>query len=162
MPEHRTFCRICPVLCGLIVETQGDQVVNVRGDAEHPISHGYTCPKGRAAGQFHHHPHRLNGPRLRGHASSWDATLDDLAEAIRGIVAAHGPDAVAVYWGTWSWMDALGRLAADQLMRQLATRSRYSAITVDAIARLTVADLMSGSPACCCRRSTTTTPVSRC
>ena len=84
---------------------------------------------------------------MRGHASSWDATLDDLAEAIRGIVAAHGPDAVAVYWGTWSWMDALGRLAADQLMRQLATRSRYSAITVDAIARLTVADLMGGSPA---------------
>jgi anaerobic selenocysteine-containing dehydrogenase len=147
VPEHRTFCRICPVLCGLIVQTEGDQVVSVRGDVEHPISHGYTCPKGRAAGQFHHHPRRLDGPRLRGHASSWDDTLDDLAESIRRIVAAHGPDAVAVYWGTWSWMDGLGRLAADELMRHLATRSRYSAITVDAIARLTVAHLMGGSPA---------------
>jgi anaerobic selenocysteine-containing dehydrogenase len=147
VPEHRTFCRICPVLCGLVVETEGDQIVSVRGDAEHPISRGYTCPKGRAAGEFHHHPRRLDGPRLRGNPASWDDTLDDFAESLRGIVATHGPDAVAVYWGTWSWMDALGRLAADDLMRNLATRSRYSAITVDAIARLTVADLMGGTPA---------------
>lgn len=144
--EHRTFCRICPVLCGLVVRTDGDRVVEVRGDREHPVTKGYTCPKGRAAGDFHHHPRRLDGPRLHGRAVGWDELLDDLAAALGRIVAESGPDAVAVYWGTWSWMDAFGRLRADALLRHLGTRSRYSAITVDAIARLTVAELLTGSP----------------
>ena len=41
-------------------------------------------------------------------------------------------------------MDALGRARADDLLRHIGSRSRYSAITVDAIARLTVAELMGG------------------
>jgi len=40
-------------------------------------------------------------------------------------------------------MDALGRTRADQFMRHIGSRSRYSATTVDAIARLVVAELMS-------------------
>ena len=34
----------------------GDVVAEVRGDPDHPVSRGYTCPKGRAAGEVHHHP----------------------------------------------------------------------------------------------------------
>jgi anaerobic selenocysteine-containing dehydrogenase len=145
--EHRTFCRICPALCGLVVHIEGERVVEVRGDRDHPISRGYTCPKGRAAGEFHHHPLRLNHPRLRGDVVTWDLLLDDLATSLTRIIDESGPDAVALYWGTWSWMDALGRRRADAFVRRMRTRSKYSAVTVDAIARLTVADLLSGFPA---------------
>jgi len=62
--------------------------------------------------------------------------IDDLASSLARIIDESGPDAVATYNGTWSWMDALGRTRADQLMRHIASRSRYSATTVDAIARL--------------------------
>ena len=41
-------------------------------------------------------------------------------------------------------MDALGRARTERLLRHLGSRSRYSAITVDAIARLTVAEMMGG------------------
>ena len=44
----RSFCRICTAVCGILVDVSGDQVVRVRGDSDHPFSHGYTCPKGRA------------------------------------------------------------------------------------------------------------------
>ncbi|HVM64033.1 MAG TPA: molybdopterin-dependent oxidoreductase [Acidimicrobiales bacterium] len=142
--EHRTFCRICPVLCGLVVSVDGDRVLSVRGDRDHPVSRGYTCPKGRALGEFHHHPQRLDHPLLRGEAVSWDALLGDLATTIAHVVEESGPDAVAVYFGTWSWMDALGRARAEELLRNLGSRSRYSAITIDAIARLTVAEMMGG------------------
>ena len=70
--------------------------------------------------------------------------LDDLAGTLARIIDESGPDAVAAYFGTWSWMDALGRARADDLLRHIGSRSRYSAITVDAIARLTVAELMGG------------------
>ena len=142
--EHRTFCRICPVLCGLVVQTEGDRVVHVRGDRDHPVTHGYSCPKGRALGAFHHHPNRLDEPRLARRRAPWDDVLDDLARQIAQIVEESGPDSVAVYFGTWSWMDAFGRMRAESLLRHLRSRSRYSAITVDAIARLTVAELVGG------------------
>jgi anaerobic selenocysteine-containing dehydrogenase len=142
--DHRTFCRICPVLCGLVVQTSGEQVLRVRGDPAHPVSLGYSCPKGRALPAFHHHPDRLDQPVLQGRAVAWEQLLDDLASSLRTIVAGFGPDAVAAYFGTWSWMDALGRARADRLLRHLGSKSRYSAITVDAIARLTVAELMGG------------------
>lgn len=142
--QHHTFCRICPVLCGLVVETEGDRVADVRGDRDHPVTRGYSCPKGRAAGAFHHHPQRLDAPRAGGRTTSWDEVLDDLASRLRAIVDESGPDAVAVYFGTWSWMDAFGRMRAEPILKHLGTRSRYSAVTVDAIARLTVAELVGG------------------
>jgi anaerobic selenocysteine-containing dehydrogenase len=142
--ERRTFCRICPVLCGLVVQVDGDRVLQVRGDPDHPVTRGYTCPKGRALPAFHHHPQRLDHPVLHGDVVSWDALLDDLATTIGRVVDESGPDAIAAYFGTWSWMDALGRARADELLRHLGSRSRYSAITVDAIARLTVAEMMGG------------------
>jgi anaerobic selenocysteine-containing dehydrogenase len=56
----RSFCRICTAVYGILVEVSDDQVVRVRGDQEHPFSHGYTCAKGRALPQMHHHPARWN------------------------------------------------------------------------------------------------------
>jgi anaerobic selenocysteine-containing dehydrogenase len=141
---RRTFCRICPALCGLLIEVDGERVLRARGDAEHPVTRGYSCPKGRALPEFHHHPNRLNEPTLHGRTVSWDDMLADLASTLGSIVDQHGPDAVAVYFGTWSWMDALGRAASDRFMSHLGSHSRYSATTVDAIARVTVAELLTG------------------
>ena len=53
-------------MCGITVTVEGDRVLKVRGDEAHPISKGYTCPKGRALPEWHHHPHRLDQtPRQR-------------------------------------------------------------------------------------------------
>jgi anaerobic selenocysteine-containing dehydrogenase len=144
--EHRTYCRICPVQCGIVVTVDAGRVLDVRGDPQHPVSQGYTCPKGRAAGDLHHHPRRLDAPRLRGREEPWPVVLDDLARTLAELAGTHGPDAVAVYHGTWSWMDAHGRAAVEALVRHLGTRSRYSAVSVDAIARIVVSQLLTGGP----------------
>ncbi|MCE2390257.1 MAG: molybdopterin-dependent oxidoreductase [Proteobacteria bacterium] len=141
---RRTYCRICPVLCGLEVEVEGERVLRVGGDANHPISRGYACTKGRALGRFHHHPRRLDRPRLGSREVTWEILLDDLAGRLESILASTGPDGVAVYHGTWSWMDALGRRTAERLMHALGSTSVYSAVTVDAIARSYVCEQMAG------------------
>ena len=41
-----TYCKVCMTHCGLVADVVGDQIVRVRGDKDHPLTEGYTCPKG--------------------------------------------------------------------------------------------------------------------
>ena len=68
----------------------------------HPVSRGYTCPKGRALPDWHHAPDRLDQPLLRGEVATWDDVLDDLAATVRSATAQNGPDAVGGYLATGS------------------------------------------------------------
>src|SRR5262249_47542581 len=45
------------------------------------------------------HPDRLTTPLLHGEPVSWATALDFVADRIRGLQAAHGRDAVAVFGG---------------------------------------------------------------
>jgi anaerobic selenocysteine-containing dehydrogenase len=137
-------------MCGLVVTTEGDRVVGVRGDAEHPLSRGYTCPKGRASGEWHHHPHRLDAALVRvdGARTPVDdgVLLDDLAARLAAVVAESGPDAVAFYLATATSFDAAGGRAALALQRAMGTRSKYTALTIDTPCRPFVFDLVAGTP----------------
>jgi anaerobic selenocysteine-containing dehydrogenase len=56
----RSYCRICAPCCGVLVTVDGETVTAVRGDPDNPHSEGYVCPKGRALGDLHHDPRRLD------------------------------------------------------------------------------------------------------
>ncbi|MGE3324568.1 MAG: molybdopterin-dependent oxidoreductase [Acidimicrobiia bacterium] len=146
-----TFCRICQAACGLLVDVRTDtdgseHVVKVSGDPDHPLTRGYTCSKGRAAGDQHHHPDRLDHPEMRGAHAPWDVVLDDLGERLRSIIDTHGPDAVAVYRSVAWAFDSTGRFFIDSMARGLRTKQIYSSVTIDTPAKLLVPDLMGGSP----------------
>ena len=146
--EHRTFCRFCPAVCGVVVTTVGDDVVKVTGDADHPLSRGYVCPKGRAIGLHHAHPDRLDHPLVRDHgqlvAVPWSSCLDDIEAKLRAVVAEHGADAVGVYHGTAAVMDSASRRVSERFFGQLGTRSRYSSLSVDTPCKPLVAELVGG------------------
>lgn len=149
--EHRSFCRFCQALCGIVVRTDGDRVLEVRGDPEHPLSRGYVCPKGRALGAWHHHPDRIDVATVRAGgtvtASGWDDTLGHLAARLGDISEESGPDAIAIFFGTGSSFDAAGGRIAAAFHAKLGSRSRYTARTLDTPCRPLVADLMGGNPA---------------
>ena len=51
----RTYCKICMTNCGIVAEVAAiRKILSVKGDFDHPITKGYTCPKGRATGQVYH------------------------------------------------------------------------------------------------------------
>ena len=145
----RSFCRICTAVCGILVDVSGDRVVRVRGDRSHPLSHGYTCAKGRALPRMHHHPDRLERPLVRvGGAlqpTTWDACLDDLADRLRAILSEHGPRAIAVFFGSGVGMDAAGYRMAEALHAKIGTPARMSPLTIDGTAKVLVSDLVGGS-----------------
>jgi anaerobic selenocysteine-containing dehydrogenase len=136
--------------CGLLVETDGDQIVGVSGDPDHPLSRGYTCSKGRALGSLHHHPDRLDGPLLRRRgqlwSASWTEVLDDLAGRTGEIMATSGPGAVGMYLATGSAFDTNGRRVAERFIRTLGSPQVYSATTIDTPCKPLVMELITGHP----------------
>jgi anaerobic selenocysteine-containing dehydrogenase len=141
-----TYCRICQAHCGLLIDVDGERIVRVNGDPEHPVSRGYTCSKGRALGDMHHDPDRLEQPQLNGQPAPWDAVMTDLGARLRALVDEHGPDAIACYRSTGWVLDAIGRSAADRWIRALGTAQIYSPATIDTPNRMLVPDLVVGAP----------------
>jgi assimilatory nitrate reductase catalytic subunit len=107
MAETRSTCPYCGVGCGVVIESEGDQVTGVRGDPEHPANFGRLCTKGASLHLTAAAPvtlqTRLLQPLRREHRGeparpvAWDAALDFAAESFARIIGEHGPDAVGFY-----------------------------------------------------------------
>jgi anaerobic selenocysteine-containing dehydrogenase len=153
----RSFCRICTSQCGVLIDVDGEQVLRVRGDRDHPMSQGYTCAKGRALPQMHHHPRRITRPFMRRgnppgagstalEPASWDDCLDDLAARLRAIISEHGPSSVGIFFGSGLGMDAAGYRMAERLHKAIGTPARFSPLTIDGTAKSLAATLVGGFP----------------
>lgn len=92
--ETTTICPYDASGCGFIVAAEGDRVVNVEGDPEHPINGGAACSKGAGLAQMNTvdgapNPRRLTKPLYRAPGGtawqeiSWDNALDKIAANIR-------------------------------------------------------------------------------
>jgi anaerobic selenocysteine-containing dehydrogenase len=100
---HYRTCPLCEAMCGLEIQTKGDQVTRVRGDRDDVWSKGYLCPKGSTLGHLHHDPDRLREPMVRDGDAwrevSWDEAFARCEELLRPIVEEHGVAAVTAYIG---------------------------------------------------------------
>ncbi|CAN7350248.1 nitrate reductase [Polaromonas sp. LjRoot131] len=107
MTDTRSTCPYCGVGCGVIIESQGDQITGVRGDPDHPANFGRLCTKGSTlaltASAAVTRQTRLLQPMRREHRHeapkpvSWDSALGFASESFAQIIRDHGPDAVGFY-----------------------------------------------------------------
>jgi anaerobic selenocysteine-containing dehydrogenase len=134
----------------MVLDIERDQIVKVRADREHPLSKGYSCPKGRAIGGLHHHPDAITQPMMRKDGAlvpvSWDEALDDIAARLRAVVDEHGPNAVGVYFGSGLGMDASGYRLADTFYKALGAPPKFSPLTIDGTAKVLVSSMVGGFP----------------
>src|SRR5207249_4779777 len=102
---QRSFraCPLCEATCGIVVETEGRQVLSVRGDDKDPFSRGYICPKAHALKELQHDPDRLRRPIRRKGADwqeiPWDEVLGEAAENLLRVRTQHGPESLGIYLG---------------------------------------------------------------
>ena len=92
-----TTCPYCGVGCGVRASIDADGRAHVAGDETHPANFGRLCVKGAALAQTLVDDGRLLHPQIGGMQVAWSAALDLVAERFRETIAAHGPDAVALY-----------------------------------------------------------------
>ena len=105
--ETRSTCPYCGTGCGVLIRTEGNAIVDVRGDPDHPANFGRLCTKGStlhltASPQVSAQTRLLRPMRRerRGAAPAaigWDAAMGELSDRIADTVATHGPDAVGLY-----------------------------------------------------------------
>lgn len=101
--ETKSTCCYCGTGCGVVIESEGERIVGVRGDKEHPANFGRLCAKGAALALSARHDYRLLHPQLRTTREqprlrvSWDDALDNAAQRFADTIRAHGPDSVAFY-----------------------------------------------------------------
>ncbi len=111
----KTTCpRDCYDACGILVVLDQDQVLQVRGDPDHPISRGKLCrkcsigynnvwldPKARLT-----QPLKRSGAKGEGRFEtiSWDIALNEIAARLKDIVATHGAHTIlnTHYSGTFA------------------------------------------------------------
>ena len=142
----RTYCRVCMVHCGLVAEVAGDQILKVHGDYDHPLTKGYTCPKGRATGRIHHHEGAITHPLMRKDGEmvpvSWDEALDDIAAKLKATIDRHGPHAVGMYFGSGLGLDSSGYAMEEAFFRALGSPPKFSPLTNDGTAKTMIAGSM--------------------
>ena len=95
-----TTCAYCGVGCSLDVHVRDAKVVAIDPTPEGPSNVGHTCVKGRFAHQYALAPERVTQPHLRRtdgtwREATWDEAMKYVADRIKAIVKAHGPNAFA-------------------------------------------------------------------
>jgi anaerobic selenocysteine-containing dehydrogenase len=155
MPSlRRSACpHDCPDACGLLVEVDGDRVLSVRGDPDHPWSRGSLCPKVTSYQATVHAPSRVltpllrDGPKGKGafRRSSWGEAITTIAERWKEIIDRHGAEAILPYSyaGTMglvqrnaghAFFHALGASRLDRKICSPAQEAGWKAVMGDTIA----------------------------
>ena len=137
---HHRVCHLCEAMCGLVIQTEGDKVTDVRGDKDDPLSRGHVCPKAVALQDIHEDPDRLRKPMKRIRTApgeyqhveiEWSEALDLAADALASTIEKQGVDAIGAYFGNPS-VHNYGMLTHQRnLFRHIRTRNRFSATSVD-------------------------------
>ncbi|MCK9276260.1 MAG: molybdopterin-dependent oxidoreductase [Syntrophales bacterium] len=130
MSWKKTSCVLCGNRCGLEVQVEDNRIVKVRGDKDSPISEGYVCRKGLNVAYHQHNTDRLQYPLKkvgdRFERISWEQTIGEIAEKLKGILAQHGPRSLAsmVGGGEFAFL-SIG--FPVRFVRRLGSRWNYSA-----------------------------------
>jgi len=104
----RTVCFECHSRCGVILETKNNKIINLKGDKNHPHSHGFICAKARAVKEMIYHPERITTPLVRTgkkgsgtfEKASWDDALSIVAKNLLSAKKNHGAESIVFGTGT--------------------------------------------------------------
>ena len=131
MQIKKTICPYdCPTSCGLIVETDGKKIINVKGDKNHPATQGVICRKMRNYEESIHSNDRILTPLKRtgkkGQGEfkeiTWEEALTEITNKWKEIIDKDGPSAILpVYYS--GVMSVIHRNCGDALFNKMGACS---------------------------------------
>ncbi len=95
----------CPDTCSMVFEVENGKLARVRGNKDHPMTHGGLCVKLKDYEKRHYHPDRALYPLRRSGPKgakqftriSWDEALDEIGTRWQAIIDEYGPEAIIPY-----------------------------------------------------------------
>jgi formate dehydrogenase major subunit len=99
--ESESVCAFCSLGCTLKYRVFHDHAFTVSGSNGASHNKGYLCTKGRFGYRYMLENNRLLKPlvKKKGHhvETGWQEAIDQTASRLKSIIAAHGPESVAVF-----------------------------------------------------------------
>ncbi|MEP2025096.1 MAG: molybdopterin-dependent oxidoreductase [Reichenbachiella sp.] len=145
---HYRTCNLCEAMCGLAIEHDGKEVISIKGDVDDEFSKGHICPKALALKDIYEDPNRLKKPVKRTENGwveiSWAAAIREVANGLADTRKTYGSDAVGVYSGNPNVHNSGALLSAPEFLKELRTKNRFSATSVDQLPHQFMAYLMYG------------------
>jgi formate dehydrogenase len=149
MAVFRTPCKIgaCEPCCGLALEVEEGRIVSVRPDRDHPLTQGYACIKGVRVGDYVNDPERLLHPLRRGPSGlervPWEEAIREIGAKLRSLRAAHGPGAIATYWGNAA--DSTAITLANTFCHAFGSPNSFNVLSLEYTDRGAVAERVLGN-----------------
>jgi anaerobic selenocysteine-containing dehydrogenase len=132
---HYRTCHLCEANCGTIIETEGRNILSIKGDPENPLSRGHICPKATALADLENDPDRLRAPVKRVGDSwqpiAWEQAYAEIATKIAAIKAGGG--ATAMYIGNPTAHNYSLSPQIPALRKALGSKTNFSASSVDQV-----------------------------
>lgn len=108
----------CPDTCALRITVEGDRVIDLRGDPDHPPTHGALCTKVSRYAERTEHPERVLqplrrvGPKGSGRFEpvGWQEALSQIAQRL-GAIASRDAQAIVPY----SYAGTMGLLQGESM-----------------------------------------------
>ncbi len=103
----KTTITACPLdcygVCSFRVTTEGDRLLKLEPNTDHPVTGNLICSKGRSHLARRDHPERITEPRLRTadgwRPISWDEAMTLMTDRIRDCLNTDGHHSIASYMG---------------------------------------------------------------
>src|SRR3954469_4411049 len=145
--ERITFCRICEAHCGLVATVDRGRVERLRPDPQHPLSHGYACPKGIAMTEVQNAPDRVLHPLRRSASGDLEpVTWNDAIREIGRRLKAVPRTSIGWYMGNPGGSSYSHTLWSKGFVDALGSPHYYTAGSQDVNNRFAASALMYGSP----------------
>jgi len=105
----------------MLVSVEGGRAIGIRGNPDHPPTHGALCTKVSRYVERTYHPDRVLrpmkrvGPKGSGRFApvSWDEALDDIAARLKAIAGADGANAEAIV--PYSYAGTMGLIQGESM-----------------------------------------------
>lgn len=152
MRTDKTACILCSRNCGLSMDIDGDRIVRIKGDEDHPLTKGYICQKAARLDHYQNHADRLQQPLRRGPDGrfvevSWDEALDDIAQRLLAIRNRHGGEAFATAGGGGQG-NHLGGAYLAQIRAAMKSRYNYNSLAQEKTGDFWLNGRLFGSQTC--------------
>lgn len=149
--EAVTFCRICEPTCGMIATVTDGTLTALRPDPQHPITAGFSCPKGLEFLHVHNDDDRVTHPLRRRpdgtfEQISWDTAVREIGERLRAVRAAHGGESIGMYVGNPSAFSHSHAVWATGFLKAIGSTHLYTPNTQDTSSRFVASFLLYGNP----------------
>ncbi len=148
---QKTACILCSLNCGLEVQTDtaSRRIIKMRGDDDHPGSHGYVCEKSQRMDYYQNGADRLTSPMRRRadgsyEAVDWDTAIREVAARFLAVKQQYGGESI-LYYGGGGQGNHLGGTYGDSTLKALGVKYRSNALAQEKTGEFWVQGKMFGT-----------------